>query len=97
MVRAGGDARGCHDRVRKELAAGVKGVDQAGWRLDSERIEPFVDIPRLFAKKCHHRAFPWHIAKKRLFQSECHHRTRAPGSRARVVWQHAERGPKLRR
>jgi hypothetical protein len=25
---------------------------QAGWRLDSERVEPFVDISGLFAAKC---------------------------------------------
>jgi len=31
--------------------------------LDSERIEAFVDIARLFAKKCHHQASPAHIAK----------------------------------
>src|SRR6516225_12421726 len=44
------------------------------YRLDSERTKPFVDIARLFAEKCHHRAFPRHIAKQRLFQSECHQR-----------------------
>src|SRR6516225_2893394 len=37
-------------------------------RLNSERIRPFVDISRLFAAKCHHRAFLRHIPKQR------HHR-----------------------
>jgi hypothetical protein len=29
---------------------------QAGWRLDSERVEPFVDISGFFAAKCHQEA-----------------------------------------
>ena len=37
---------------------------------DSERFRPFVDISRLFAKKCHHRAFPWHIAKTKALPEQ---------------------------
>ena len=46
-------------------------------RADSERIEPFVDIATLFSEKCHHWAFPRHIAKQALLRSKSHHRTSA--------------------
>jgi len=56
------------------------GTLRAGKRLDSEHFKPFVDIAKLFAGKCHHWAFPRHIAKQKLFRSKCHHRTRARSS-----------------
>ena len=41
------------------------------WPADSERIEPFVDIARLFAEKCPHWASPGRIEKQMLFRGEC--------------------------
>ena len=44
---------------------------QAGWRLDSERFEPFLDITRVFGERCLHVALPAHIEKQTLFRSKC--------------------------
>ena len=48
-------------------------VDGPAACLDSERIEPFVDITRFFAEKWHHWAFPRRIEKQTLFPDKWHH------------------------
>ena len=48
----GCNARGRDGGARQELAAEVKDVDRPVGALDSERVDPFVDILGLFAAKC---------------------------------------------
>src|SRR5262249_32293828 len=68
---------------------------KGGWRLDSERSEPFVDIATLFAAKW----LPAHIEKQTLFQSEWHHRAdqRARSSCLRAARQFPPTGVSLHR
>jgi hypothetical protein len=47
-----GNARGRDVGVREEPDRRVKGVDRPAGGLDSERVEPFVEISGPFAAKC---------------------------------------------
>jgi hypothetical protein len=40
------------DEVDADVSGGTERRGQADWRLDSERVERFVDISALFAAKC---------------------------------------------